>query len=71
MKTKHASPKPKRGRPPTGLGQQTQVRLHPPMLALIDAWIAGQRRAISRPEAIRMMIAQAVTPKPFSRTTAR
>jgi hypothetical protein len=64
MKIPTSKPKPKRGRgrPATGLGQQVQIRMHPPMLALIDAWIARQREPLSRPEAVRRMVMQAGKP---------
>lgn len=49
--------RPKMGRPrTTGTGTPTLVRLHDQQLVAIDAWIAAQNGAISRPEAIRRLI---------------
>jgi hypothetical protein len=36
------------------------VRLQPDQLAALDAWIAGQPKPVSRPEAIRAMVAAAL-----------
>jgi Arc/MetJ-type ribon-helix-helix transcriptional regulator len=46
------------GRPiTTGPGVQTLVRLHPPILDNLDAWIAAQPKPRpSRPEAIRVAL---------------
>lgn len=47
----------KRGRPvTTGKGQLIGVRLQPDQLAVLDAWIAQQQPAPSRPEAIRLIL---------------
>lgn len=48
--------KKRRGPAPTGIGVQIGVRLHPPQLASLDAWIADQTDAPSRPEAIRRLM---------------
>lgn len=50
-----------RGRPSTG-GQMpgVMVRMPPDLLALLDAWIAAQPKPVSRPEAIRAMVAAAL-----------
>ncbi len=49
------------GRPrTTGTGEQVIVRLHEPMLGMIDRWAAGQDDALSRPEAIRRLLALAL-----------
>lgn len=49
----------KRGRPPTGgRGQLIGVRLQPDQLAALDAWIAEQPEGLSRPEAIRKLLAE-------------
>ena len=45
-------PKKKRGPPPTGQGTPIVTRLHPPQLDQLDAWIAKQDDAPSRPEAM-------------------
>jgi hypothetical protein len=45
------------GRPKTtGPGNPQVVRMHDQQIALIDAWIAMQGEAISRPEAIRRLV---------------
>jgi anti-sigma factor RsiW len=46
----------KPGPPPTGKGTLIGVRLQPPELARVDAWIAAQDDAPSRPEAIRRIL---------------
>jgi hypothetical protein len=45
------------GRPPSGKGLLVGVRLQPDMVAMVDAWIAAQPKPVSRPEAIRQMLA--------------
>jgi len=47
----------KRGPKPYGHGAQIQVRLQPPELEALDAWIERQPEPMSRPEAIRRLIA--------------
>ena len=55
MTTQSLQPKKKRGPPPTGQGTPVQVRLHPPELAALDAWIATQPDPKpTRPEALRL-----------------
>ncbi len=46
----------RRGPKPTGKGQLVGVRLQPGLLAAADAFIADQEDAISRPEAVRMIL---------------
>ena len=47
----------KRGRPKTtGKGELIGVRILPPLLKELDAWIAGQDPQPSRPEAIRKFV---------------
>ena len=46
----------KRGPPPSGKGKPILVRLQPPQLAALDAWIAEQEGALSRPQAIRRLV---------------
>ena len=47
-----------RGRPKTtGRGQMIGVRMQPDQLAALDAWIGTQSEPVSRPEAIRAMVA--------------
>ena len=48
-----------RGRPvTTGPGTSINVRLHDDGLADLDAWIERQSDRLSRPEAIRRLVAQ-------------
>ena len=50
--------KPRIGRPPsTGSGQPFLVRMHARQIKALDGWIAMQGEAISRPEAIRRLVA--------------
>ena len=50
-------PKKKRGRPKTtGQGEGIMVRGHNDFLGPLDAWIAKQKPAPSRPEAIRRLV---------------
>jgi len=48
------------GRPATGKGTPVMVRFQPDQLAKLDAWIAAQPQPVSRPEAIRAMVAAAL-----------
>jgi hypothetical protein len=52
----------KPGRPPVG-STLVGVRLPPPELAALDAWIAKQDEAMSRPEALRAMMAMTLKVK--------
>jgi hypothetical protein len=53
--------KPKRGRPvTTGSGQPFLVRMHDRQVEAIDGWIAAQDSEVSRPEAIRRLLEQAL-----------
>ncbi|RZF65864.1 ribbon-helix-helix protein, CopG family [Sphingomonas populi] len=52
-----------RGRPATGKGAPITVRLQPDLLATVDAWIAAQPGGLSRPEAIRQIVAAHFEPK--------
>lgn len=58
MKKKTVIPqKKKRGPPATGKGEPVVVRMHSPMLANVDAWIAEQKQPFpTRPEAIRRLV---------------
>jgi hypothetical protein len=51
------------------------LRLHPPLLTSLDGWIARRDDALSRPEAIRRLVEQALdaesSPQPSSKQTAR
>lgn len=53
----------KRGRPrTTGKGVQIGVRLQPAQLAALDHWIAAQPEPVTRPEAVRQLLAGALNP---------
>ena len=53
--------KKRRGRPvTTGKGTLIGVRLHSRHLKALDAWIAKQKPAVTRPEAIRALLAEAL-----------
>jgi hypothetical protein len=57
MKNKTVIPRKKRGPPATGKGEPVVVRMHPPMLTDLDAWIAKQNRPFpTRPEAVRRLV---------------
>jgi hypothetical protein len=60
MDRQSATPRKKRGPPATGKGEPILVRLQPAQLAALDAWIARQNAQLSRPEAIRRLIEQAL-----------
>ena len=47
----------RRGRPATGRGKTIGVRILPDQLAALDAWIDRQLEPVTRPEAIRTMVA--------------
>jgi hypothetical protein len=48
--------KPKLGRPvTTGIGVPVLLRMHDPLLAAVDAWIAAQDKPMSRPEGARRL----------------
>ena len=53
----------KRGPKPTGKGLLLGVRLHSPLLAMIDRWIEKTEPGISRPEAIRRILLSALGDK--------
>jgi hypothetical protein len=75
MARKTVQPRKRRGPPPTGKGEPVQVRLQPPQMAALDAWIARQPEPrSSRPEAIRRLLedALAATPaKPVARSSKK
>ena len=57
MKKQIVIPRKRRGPPATGKGEPVVVRMHPPMLAGLDEWIAKQKQPFpTRPEAIRRMV---------------
>jgi hypothetical protein len=52
--------KKRRGPAPTGKGRLIGVRMSREQLAALDTWIAAQPKTVSRPEAIRAMVAAAL-----------
>jgi hypothetical protein len=50
----------RRGPPATGKGLLVGVRLQPPQLQALDAWIEAQSTKMSRPEAVRKLLATAL-----------
>ena len=56
----NGKPMRKRGPPATGKGLLVGVRLQPPQLHALDAWIATQPKKMSRPEAVRKLLASAL-----------
>ena len=50
------------GRPSTGIGTLVGVRLQPAQLAALDLWIAAQPEPVTRPEAVRQLLAGALNP---------
>lgn len=48
------------GRPATGQGLQVQVRLPPDELADLDDWIERDGSLLTRPQAIRRLVASAI-----------
>ena len=44
----------------TGTGELIGVRLHTPLLTVLDDWIDGHDPTLSRPEAIRRILAAAL-----------
>lgn len=64
MKKQTVVPQKKRGPPATGKGEPVVVRMHPPMLAELDEWIAKQKHPFpSRPEAVRRLVELGLTVK--------
>jgi hypothetical protein len=62
LATTMANPKRGRGRPrTTGPGRTIGVRLHADLIGALDAWIARQASAVSRPEAIRVILANGLS----------
>jgi hypothetical protein len=52
--------KKRRGPAATGKGVQVVVRMQPPLLAGLDAWIAAQDDNPTRPEAVRRVLQKAL-----------
>jgi hypothetical protein len=62
----------RRGRPKTtGKGELIGVRILPPLLKKLDAWINGQIPRPSRPEAIRGFLERALAGHPDHRSTVK
>jgi len=56
--------KKRRGPKPTGKGTPVVTRLQPPELSALDAWIAkSDDPKMSRPEAIRRLLAEKISKK--------
>ncbi len=60
MGRQSATPPKKRGPPATGKGEPILVRFQPAQLAALDAWMGRQDAQLSRPEAIRRLVEQAL-----------
>jgi hypothetical protein len=57
MKKQTVIPRKKRGPRPTGKGEPVVVRMHPPQIKALDAWIAQQPQPFpTRPEAVRQLL---------------
>jgi hypothetical protein len=54
-------PKKRRGPKPTGKGHMIGVRVQPPLMKSLDRFIKKQPGTPSRPEAIRMILTDALT----------
>jgi hypothetical protein len=64
MKKKTVIPRKRRGPPATGKGEPVVVRMQPPQLQALDAWIAKQAPPFpSRPEAVRRLVELGLTVK--------
>src|ERR1700719_1624712 len=66
MRRQSVIPRKKRGPPATGKGTPIMVRLQPSLLAQLDKWIGGESDRLSRPEAIRRLVEQALAVAPSS-----
>ena len=53
-------PKKRKGPAPTGKGAPVMVRLQPAALEALDGWIGDQAERVTRPEAIRRLLAEAL-----------
>lgn len=53
---------------PTGKGTLVGVRLQPPQLEALDEWIAAQDAPVTRPEAIRAILAPTLQKSSPART---
>lgn len=49
-------------------GTPVQVRLHQKLLEAIEDWRRNQQSIPSRPEAIRRLLQQSLTPEPFAQS---
>jgi len=54
------APKKRRGPAPTGVGTSINVRFQPDQLMALDTWISKQDHHPSRPEAVRLILRQAL-----------
>jgi hypothetical protein len=72
MKKQTVIPRKKRGPPATGKGEPIVVRMHPPLLAGLDEWIAKQKQPFpTRPEAIRRLVELGLTVKTPARPVSK
>lgn len=55
--------KKRKGPAPTGVGTLVGVRLQPDLLAALDAFIESQPDELTRPEAVRRILAGALSAK--------
>jgi hypothetical protein len=61
--------KKRRGPAPTGKGTQLGLRLQPPTLSQLDAWISAQPEPRpSRPEAVRLLLQRGLQPEQAGET---
>ena len=70
-KSEEIQPRKRGGRPATGRGTPVQVRFSSPALARLDAWIERQPEPrLSRPEAVRRILAEALAKPAGARLNA-
>ena len=62
MKKQTMISKKRRGPVPTGIGTPIVVRMQPPALAALDAWIASEKDSLTRPSAIRRLVEAGLKP---------
>jgi hypothetical protein len=67
MRKKTVITQKRRGPAPTGKGVLIGVRLQPDALTAVDAWIVRQTEQVTRPEAIRRLLEQALSTTPVTR----
>jgi hypothetical protein len=55
----------------TGPGEPVLLRLHPPLLTDLDKWIGAQDGNLSRPEAIRRLVEEALAARGIRRPASK